>query len=571
MVQGYPSFEGIAGMRSLLSFASTAVLAIAFPLAAQNIGQFDPLLEDRRQQALEQRTNELGSMTIRGGAPDPGPAQEPGGPCFQINHLDVEGVTLLDAVEVANLTRAYVPSCMEGADIQAVMRSIDAAYAERGYITSKTYIPPQNLTEGHLTLTVIEGHVDDLILLDDGGQIESARGRRQLATAFPGVRDRPFQLRDFEQGLDQMNRLSSVEAVLRLQPGVSEGGSHVIVQRLQNDRFRGYIRSDTFGAESTGERRLSLDTEIDDLFGANDTWGFGYTGSLNTNALVLRGSVPHGYLTYGLDLGYSEYLVPLNETAELFGTSHTARFDLRYMARRDQFSTTELIGALSLLRSDRWINDAHLTPQALTVLDLGIRHMRLDGTARHSWDAGLSLGLPFFGADRDQAGGGSSVPKAQFAKLEFGWQRQGAFRDWGTLVSDLRGQLSLQSLYSSQQMSLGSWSTVRGYTESAAVGDSGFYLRNDLYLASDIWASWLPEHWREATAQKLQPHLFLDGGVTRDHARRETEAAAGFGIGASWYGKRLTASALVGVPLVEDNDLELGDPVMQVRMDVKAW
>jgi hemolysin activation/secretion protein len=200
----------------------------------------DPLLEQQRIEELERRTNELGTFQQGGGAPDPGPAQSPGGPCFSIEQLTVEGVSILTPQEVAAITSNYVPKCMQGADIQAVMREIDAAYAERGYITSKTYIPPQNLQEGRLLLSVVEGTVEDIFLLDANGEVDTARGRNQLYTAFGNPVGQAFQLRDFEQGLDQMNRLKSVEAILQLQPGAEVGGSYVLVQRLQNDRFRGY-------------------------------------------------------------------------------------------------------------------------------------------------------------------------------------------------------------------------------------------------------------------------------------------------------------------------------------------
>jgi hemolysin activation/secretion protein len=60
-------------------------------------------------------------------------------------------------------------------------------------------------------------------------------------------------------------------------------------------------------------------------------------------------------------------------------------------------------------------------------------------------------------------------------------------------------------------------------------------------------------------------------GITRDHARGVTEKAAGFGLGLSYYHKRFTLSGTVGVPLIEDNSFGIGDPVFQVRMDVKTW
>jgi hemolysin activation/secretion protein len=486
------------------------------PLLAQQVN--DPILEEERRRQLEQRTNELGTMERRGGAPDPGPAQARGGPCFQINRLTVEGVTLLTPEELAAITRKYVPRCMQGADIQAVMRELDAAYADQGYITSKTYIPPQNLQAGELILTMLEGTVEDILLIDREKQIESKRGERQLKTAFPNAEGKLFQLRDFEQGLDQMNRLASVEAILKLQPGEEPGGSYVIVQRLQEDRMRGYARLDNQGSESTGRNKLSFDLEVDDLFGVNDTWTFGYSGSENTNALSFYGSLPYGYWTFETELAYSEYLTPLNALSELFGTSHTAGLEARYVAYRDQTSTTELNFGLRVRKSDRYINHVRLTPQNLSTVSLGVKHLRLGEKARNSYDATLTFGTKLLGADEDASGIGSNIPRAQFYKINAGWQRQGALGQAGTLVTDLRAQWSPHTLYGTEQLSLGSFSTVRGYEASVATGDMGVYMRNDLYLSPNIW-NFLPEDAAGKVAAKTQTHLFLDMGITHDHGK----------------------------------------------------
>jgi len=546
----------------------TLVFGVSTPLLAQQVP--DPILEEERRRQLEQRTNELGTLERRGGAPDPGPAQARGGPCFQINRLTVEGVTLLSLDELAAITSKYVPRCMQGADIQAVMRELDAAYADQGYITSKTYIPPQNLQDGELVLSMLEGTVEDILLIDAEQQIESKRGERQLKTAFPNAEGELFQLRDFEQGLDQMNRLASVEAILKLQPGEEPGGSYVIVQRVQEDRVRGYARLDNQGSESTGRNKLSFDLEVDDLFGANDAWTFGYAGSENTNALSVFGSVPYGYWTFETELAYSEYLTPLNALSELFGASHTAGLKARYVAHRDQTSTTELNFGVRVRKSDRFINDVRLTPQNLSTFTLGIKHLRLGETARNSYDATLTFGTTLFGADKDAPGIGSDIPRAQFFKINAGWQRQGALGQAGTLVTDLRAQWSPHTLYGTEQLSLGSYSTVRGYEASAATGDMGLYMRNDLYLTPNIW-DFLPEEAVGKVVSKTQTHIFLDTGITNDHARGVSEKVAGLGFGLSYYHKRFTLSGTVGVPLIQDNSFDIGDPVFQARMDLKTW
>jgi hemolysin activation/secretion protein len=549
-------------MRALWACLS---LLLAHPLWAQTA---DPLLERQRVEELESRTNELGGMQPRGGAPDPGPAQQAAGPCFQIDRLTMDGATILPAAELAAIIAAHVPGCLQGADLQALMRKIDAAYAEGGYITTRTYIPPQNLTSGELRLSVVEGRIEGVYLIDGTQQIDSLRGARQLATAFGQPQGQVFQLRDFEQGLDQMNRLRSVDATLQLQPGAEVGGSNVIVQRLQTDRFRGYARLDNMGSRATGQNTLALDAEVDDLFGANDTLTFGLSGSQNTNAVSLSGSVPFGYVTVAGNLGYSEYISPLNAFTELFGTTRTVGLDVDHLIARDQFTTTALRYGLNLRRGERFINAARLTPQDLTTAELGIRHLRLGTAARNSFDATLTLGLGLFGADRRSA---DDAPEPQFAKLSLGWQRQAALGTMGTLVQDLRLQISPDRLYGAEQMSIGSYSTVRGYAEAVGSGDSGVVLRSDLYLDPAFWTAPFAEGAAAWLTETTQAHVFVDAGVVWDNSRRTREGAMGAGMGLSWTKGRLTATGILAAPLLEGGRVRLGDGMMQVRVDVKGW
>ncbi|WP_339110153.1 ShlB/FhaC/HecB family hemolysin secretion/activation protein [Thioclava sp. GXIMD4216] len=550
------------------AFFALAVLLWAGVATGQ---QADPLLEDHRQRALEERTNALGTMVERGATPDPGPAQARGGPCFSVDTITIEGVTLFPPAQIEAMTAPYAGRCLEGADIQALIRGLNALYADRGYITSRSYIPAQNLGGGSLILSVLEGRVEDIFLVQSGAQVTGPRAERLLGSAFPKARGGLFQLRDFEQGLDQMNRLRSVEATLQLQPGAEPGGSFVVVQREQADRFRGWLRFDDLGGESTGRNRISLDLELDDMLGWNDNWGFGYTGSQNTNALSLYGSVPRGYWTFGMSAGYSEYLTPLSPSAELFGTTIEGGIEARRMLKRDQFTTTEARVALNLRRADRFVNAARLTPQVLSTFEIGATHMRLSAGARNSFDATLRFGLDAFGANSDDPTAVAGTPQAQFAALSFGWQRQGALGSLGTMVNDLRGQLSADALYGSEQIAFGSYSTVRGYSETAAAGDSGVYIRNDLYLDQSIWSRVLPEKIIPALAGGFQPHLFLDMGVAWDRGRHSRETAAGAGLGISWFSDRITLGGLIGVPMIDENHVKIGDPLMQVRLDVKGW
>ncbi|MGB3408386.1 MAG: ShlB/FhaC/HecB family hemolysin secretion/activation protein, partial [Jannaschia sp.] len=513
-----------------------------------------------------------GGFQPQGGAADPGPPQARTGPCFQIDRIIVTGVTRLPPGLVETLIAPYAPNCMQGADIQSVMRAIDGTYADRGYITSKTYIPGQNLADGTLTLEVVEGTVEGIFIADEAGEIVGRRGERLLGTAFPRVEGEILDLRRFEQGLDQMNRLPSVDATLRLQPGDTPGGSYVIVDRIQKDRFRGLVRFDTLASRSTGRNRLTFDLAADDILGANDTWAASLAGTANTNALTFAGSIPYGANTFELGLSYSEYLSILSPVSELFGTSSTVDLALRRMLRRGQLSTTEGKVSFGYRDGARLVNDTALTPQRLASLNLSLRHIQLGETARNSYDIAIEVGLAAFGATEDPVDPARDQPRAQYQRLLLGWQRQGALGTLGTLVTDVQGQVSPDTLFGSEQMALGSYSTVRGYAEPITSGENGAYLRSDLYLAPDVWTRLLPKAARSAAARRIQPHVFLDMGTVRDRVGGDWGSAAGAGFGLSAQTERFTASGIVGVPLIDSRGkLRSSTPVVQIRLDFKAF
>lgn len=91
-------------------------------------------------------------------------------------------------------------------------------------------------------------------------------------------------------------------------------------------------------------------------------------------------------------------------------------------------------------------------------------------------------------------------------------------------------------------------------------------------LRGGIWTRILPEAIREDTAQRMQPLVFLDMGFAYDRATRKTSSAAGVGLGVSWYFDNVTTSGLVGIPFTDKNNrFRLGEPVAQIRLDLKTW
>lgn len=60
-------------------------------------------------------------------------------------------------------------------------------------------------------------------------------------------------------------------------------------------------------------------------------------------------------------------------------------------------------------------------------------------------------------------------------------------------------------------------------------------------------------------------------GVAWDRGRHSRETAAGMGLCISWFSDRVTLDALIGMPLMDENRAKIGDPLVQLQLDVKGW
>lgn len=547
-------------LRGHLCFLLLLSLPFGLPLAAQTLPSPEIEQEAIRQADLNARRRAVESFTpqaLPGSTAQNRPKKA--GRCFLIKTIKIEGVSILKPIELAQIRAPYNERCLTGGDIQALMQDIDAHYATAGYITAKTYVAPQNIASGKITLQVIEGEVEELVLQGKDG--EPRQGGGTLTSAFPKVIGAPLRLQDFEQGLDQMNRLGSVEAQMRLEPGLEPGGSRVVITRIQEDRLRMYVHTDNQNSKAAGINSMRFSLEVDDLFGLNDAWTAGLSSTRNTNAIDLSGSVPYGYTTFNWRLGHSEYLTPLTEASELFGTSTTGSLGLTHLMHRDQDSLTTLKTTLSRTHLERAINHASLAPQDLAVLAFDLQKITTGQGWREALNGGIKLGLAGFGAGRDAPNIGLAVARHQFIKLESGYYRQTSLERFGTLINDLRVQYSPAALFSAEQIALGSYATVRGFRESKATGDMGIYLRNDLHLPFKGEGAW----------QGLRHWAFFDGGATYDHALRKTAGIAGAGYGVSYENDILFGEAALAVPVVSRQYRGLRDLVLWVNMKVKVF
>lgn len=421
----------------------------------------------------------------------PVPAAEQG-PCVNVGEIHIGGVTLLPSPVVDQIVARYVGRCLDVGAIESLLADVTRAYIDRGWIMVRAYLPQQDLSTGRLEIVVIEGKVSE-IEVDDGDKLSISVGN-----VLPSVVGKPLNLRDIEQALDQINRLSSNNATVDTLPGNDPGDTRVVLHNQPAAPWHASISLDNQGSETTGKNQVGVTLALDNPLNFDD-----FVSYTHRESVPLRQEDKESLsdsLTYVLPLGYTTVSVNLNQSsyASRFttatgaayknsGNSSNNTFRLDRVLFRDAVTRANAYGSLTTKDTKSYVADTLLKASSrhLTVLDAGINASSAVFGGSLLVDFGVSQGLKCCGALQDDDDLSNKDPRAQFTRFNF----SGSYYLPFTLAnqefqfsSRWAGQYTHDVLYGSEQLLIGSIYTVRGFANTSLSDDNGFYVRNEIGL-----------------------------------------------------------------------------------------
>src|SRR5438105_340902 len=77
-------------------------------------------------------------------------------PCFKINEIRLTGARILSRRKIRKLTREFIGLCAAPDNLNELTRNITNAYIEKGYITARVFIQPQNIASGVVEVLAME-------------------------------------------------------------------------------------------------------------------------------------------------------------------------------------------------------------------------------------------------------------------------------------------------------------------------------------------------------------------------------------------------------------------------------
>lgn len=472
-----------------------------------------------RQERLEQHKTEPPSG-LKVQEEEPEAKAEDSLQCVSVKTIEVTGVTLLSARTIEGLTQKYSGRCLTLGDINSLLKLITNAYIDRGFVTSRAYLPEQDASNGVLKIQVIEGKIEDIRLNDGKGMKQN-----ELRTAFIGLKGGPLNLRDLEQGLDQLNRLQSNNATMKLVPGSEPGLSVVAISNDPAKRWRASVGWDDSGQESTGKNQYLLQFDKDNFIGLSDMLSVSYSATplpwedddhpKDSQSLSAYWSLPVGYWTLSLSASKFNYSTPLFGTTDVFKSEGDTRWQsvsVERVVHRDAESKTSLGVSVEHRQVESRVAGAKLHASSYEATDVGLKATH----ARRLFGGSLSFGVEYHqGADflgSSEALDGEGVPEPHYEKWEGSLSYYRPFilceRDlmWSSI---LRAQYSPDTLYNAERISIGSRYTVRGFAEDSLSGDTGGYVRNELSWRVPLPQEVIPK------VQALEAFAGYDYGLIR--------------------------------------------------------
>ncbi|EPB4202412.1 ShlB/FhaC/HecB family hemolysin secretion/activation protein [Yersinia sp. 1652 StPb PI] len=535
----------IAATLLSLSFSFTAYANMLSPADRNTIQQQqrDILEQNQRQRQELQR-----SLTPELVAPKPLPA--PAGACFLINTVHLQGADHLPARDKQKLLQPYLNKCLGLSQIQTLIQEMSDWYISRGYITSRVFLIEQDLSQGTLQLAVLEGKLQKIEL--DG------KTSRQLKMAFPGLEGKILNLRDIEQGMEQINRLRQTPVQIEILPGTEAGYSIVNLTATPEFPLNLGVGFDNSGQKSTGTGQINGSLTANNLLGLADQWfvsgsrSSDFASSHNARSVQTGVSVPYGYWLADYNYSYSDYLSTVTNRGFDWlssGDSQTHRFAISRVVYRDSDMKTGLSLGLTHRLNRNYLNDSLLqsSSRKLSSVVLGVNHSQKLWGGYSTLNPSYSRGVPWLGAEDDN-GKNSGAPKAEFNK----WTLSGSYylplaQDWSWLTS-FYGQWTPDNLYGSERLTIGGETSVRGFKEQYLSGDKGGYWRNEV-------------NWSLTTLPLLGDITALaaiDGGYLR-HDTADSYASGklwGSAIGLGHRNRYFSSQFTVGWPLAYPDWLE---------------
>ncbi|WP_392565895.1 ShlB/FhaC/HecB family hemolysin secretion/activation protein [Utexia brackfieldae] len=406
--------------------------------------------------------------------------------CFIIDQIVIENNVLKPAA-LDVLTQRGVGRCLGVLGIKKLATEMQDYLISAGYITTRIEIPSQDLTTKTLTLKVVPGRIEKILIQD----------KAVRDWVLPFKKEDILNLRDIEQGLELIQRIPVDALKINVEPGNRDGYSNIVINITQSTRWNSRLWLNNWGDESTGKILANGAGYLYNLARLSDLFYLSGT----TQAQNRQGGYQSVSTYYAIPFGYWEYEFFYSQSQSKQKLD-LAQLDFNYQGRntylnfkgsrtvyRDQNKKIALSAELLRRKAHYQLEDVELVLQKrnMTNVRFGLNYKQQFMGAMFDTTLMYQRFVQWFGAQKtaDMQSGDVS-PHSHILNLDLNYLKYLNLSPFdGYYQFRVAGQYSPAGLTLQDQFSIGNRWSVRGFENSPGLnGDSGFYLQNTLNVST---------------------------------------------------------------------------------------
>ncbi len=473
---------------------------------------------------------------------------------FTLNTITVKGIHLYEPDAFMPLFNNLTGQEISVAELYELADAITSTYRNDGYILARAIVPPQDVTNGHASLQVIEGKLGN-VTVEGMAFSDSA-----LINAYAHkIKSGPLNTETLERYLLLMNDLPGVTAKSSLRPGAAPGESDLVIS-LDHTTIDGDYAWSNWGSRFLGPRQAEVNVRFNNLthslFNGHDRLEIRTIQTTNTKELTyidVTETLPLG--TEGTELklfgsfshsqpGYTLDPLELNSSTLGFGVR------LEHPFIRTRSTTLRGFGELAWNNSKtKAPGGALLTHDKTRVARLGFMFDRADswkGLTRLGLEVSKGLNIDAATQDSEDLRSRLRGTGTEFWKIRTDFARmQRLGKSWNLLVAGT-SQWSTHALLSGEEIGIGGENYGRGYDTSEITGDIGFAAKTELQVNFPIGWKYF-DSWQMFGFYDVGKVWNFDVAPNEEN-KAATLASYGVGIRAN-LGETLTAEITLAEPV----------------------
>ncbi|MDH2925528.1 hemolysin activation/secretion protein [Nicoletella semolina] len=396
--------------------------------------------------------------------------------------------------DISQITQHYLNKPVRLNDLEKLTHAITQYYRHQNYLIARAILPPQEIENGIVTIKLLKGELGKISINNQSALKDQFVTRLANTT----VASRSFVYKDeLEKFALQLNDIAGVKSDLKLRASPQAGKTDLQVNLQNHKRFSGYLAADNLGTSSTGRYRFHTGIKSHNFLGFGDELKL---DALSSNTAGLKNirldysQLIDGYGTrLGVNVSHLNYkLAGSFRPLDAKGKANTLGAYFSHPTIR----TTDLRLNTKLAFNHQQLIDEQKAVNLKQTRHINMLNLGFNG----AWNS-VKNGVSYFGFnvvlgrennksnERKHNLAEDFKPNKKFSLVNYTFSHEQTLPQNLSFSLSANGQFSDTNLDSSQKLSLGGLSAVRGYATGAVSVDEGHIFQAELKHQLAVFSS----------------------------------------------------------------------------------